>query len=63
MEQNKDWWVPNHLHRQKNALVDHYRRIWLRRALCACIKYTNSGSEMPDDSPRSEMLSKQIVVQ
>lgn len=26
MEQDKDWWVPDHLHRQKNALVGHYRK-------------------------------------
>lgn len=30
MEQNKDWWVPNHWHRQKNALVDHDRSRWPR---------------------------------
>lgn len=42
MEQNKDWWVPNPWHRQKNAFVDHDRSRWLRRpgGLCVTVHRT-----------------------
>lgn len=61
MEQNRDWWVPNHPHRQKNALVGHDRSRQLRRAggLCVALHRTCSAVKCP----RSEVLAKQIAVQ
>lgn len=60
MEQNKDWWVPNHWHRQRNAFVDHDRSRWLRRpgGLCVAVYRTSSAMKCP----RSEVLAKQIAV-
>lgn len=59
MEQNKDWWVPDHWHRQKNALVDHDRSRWLRRPGGLCGLCTEPAL---NESPRAEVLAKQIAI-
>lgn len=60
MEQNKDWWVPKHQDRQKNALVDHDRSRWLRGPGGLCVAVYRTSSKW---NAQSEVLAKQIAVQ
>lgn len=56
MEQNKDWWVPKHQDRQKNALVDHDRSRWLRGPGGLCVAVYRTSSKW---NAQSEVLAKQ----